>query len=241
MTREEIIKLAKALCTDFKCESNTMVDFCNSIIRELKQEPKTEKVIKMRDATPEERESVDKYVKSISKLTGVNFDTLVSEPSGDLISLETVIEWLKAKDIIKLSSQEETARKELKALLPVNPQEPSGDAISRVKHAIYKVCLSEGNKDIFVKILDEINKLSSVKQESCSNCCNGNQIEKAKLCQKSYLAGMEHKQEPKTGHWDRRACKCSECGYQITFSEYTEHKYKHCPNCGARMESEDKE
>lgn len=32
-------------------------------------------------------------------------------------------------------------------------------------------------------------------QEPCSNCCNGNQIEKAELCQKSYLAGMEHKQE----------------------------------------------
>ena len=35
----------------------------------VKQEPKTEKVIKMRDATPEERESIDKYIKSISKAT----------------------------------------------------------------------------------------------------------------------------------------------------------------------------
>lgn len=35
MTREEIINLARGLCTDFKCESDTMVDFCNSIIREL--------------------------------------------------------------------------------------------------------------------------------------------------------------------------------------------------------------
>lgn len=34
-----------------------------------------------------------------------------------------------------------------------------------------------------------------ISQEPCSNCCDGNQIEKAKLCQKSYLAGMEHKQE----------------------------------------------
>lgn len=32
-------------------------------------------------------------------------------------------------------------------------------------------------------------------QGSCSNCCNDNQLEKAKLCQKSYLAGMKHKQE----------------------------------------------
>ena len=49
----------------------------------------------------------------------------------------------------------------------------------------------------------------------------------------------ELEQEPKIGHWDTRACKCSECGYQITFSEYTEHKYKYCPNCGAKMEGEE--
>lgn len=35
-------------------------------------QPKTEKVIKMRDATPEEQEAVDKYIKSISKPTGIN-------------------------------------------------------------------------------------------------------------------------------------------------------------------------
>lgn len=44
--------------------------------------------------------------------------------------------------------------------------------------------------------------------------------------------------EPKIGYWDSRTCKCSECGYQITFSEYAERKYKYCPSCGARMESE---
>ena len=31
-------------------------------------------VFKMRDATPEERESIDKYIKSISKPTGIEFD-----------------------------------------------------------------------------------------------------------------------------------------------------------------------
>lgn len=34
-----------------------------------------------------------------------------------------------------------------------------------------------------------------VEQVPCENCCNGNQTEKAKLCQKSYLAGMGHKQD----------------------------------------------
>ena len=42
----------------------------------------------------------------------------------DVISRQAIIEWLKAKDIIKLSSQEEMARKELKALPSVNLQEP---------------------------------------------------------------------------------------------------------------------
>ena len=49
-------------------------------IEALEQEPKTEKVVKMRDATPEERESVNKYIKSISKPTGVDFWDLEQEP-----------------------------------------------------------------------------------------------------------------------------------------------------------------
>ena len=55
---------------------------------------------------------------------------LEQEPCDDVVSIEAVIEWLKAKDIIKLSSQEETARRELKAL-PSVEQEPNGDTISR--------------------------------------------------------------------------------------------------------------
>jgi hypothetical protein len=34
--------------------------------------------------------------------------------------------------------------------------------------------------------------IKELEQESCEDCCNGNQEEKAKLCQKSYIAGMEH-------------------------------------------------
>ena len=45
---------------------------------------------------------------------------LEQEPCNYAISLETAIEWLKTKDIIKMSSQEETARRELKALPSVN-------------------------------------------------------------------------------------------------------------------------
>lgn len=39
MTREEAIKIAQGLITDFKCESDTMVDFCNTVIKALEQEP----------------------------------------------------------------------------------------------------------------------------------------------------------------------------------------------------------
>ena len=53
-------------------------------------------------------------------------DRLERESCADAISCEAVIEWLKAKDIITLSSQEETARKELKALPSVTPQPKTG-------------------------------------------------------------------------------------------------------------------
>ena len=32
-------------------------------------------------------------------------------------------------------------------------------------------------------------------RSNCNVCCDGDQEEKAKLCQKSYLAGMEHGKE----------------------------------------------
>lgn len=80
--------------------------------------------------------------------------------------------------------------------------------------------------------------INALEQESCKYCCNGNQIEKAKLCQRSYLAGMEHKQEPKTGHWQDadymdewwgQVYICSECGESMIG------KSNYCPDCGARM------
>lgn len=39
MTKEEVIRIAQGLITDFKCESDTVVDFCNTIIKALKAEP----------------------------------------------------------------------------------------------------------------------------------------------------------------------------------------------------------
>lgn len=39
MKNEEAKRIAIGLRTDFKCESETMVDFCNTIIKALEQEP----------------------------------------------------------------------------------------------------------------------------------------------------------------------------------------------------------
>ena len=54
----------------------------------FEQDPKTVKVLKMRDATPEERESIYKYIKSISKptVTADNFWDLEQEPCDDMVS-----------------------------------------------------------------------------------------------------------------------------------------------------------
>lgn len=38
MTNEDALRIATGLRLDFKCESDTMVDFCNTIIKALKQE-----------------------------------------------------------------------------------------------------------------------------------------------------------------------------------------------------------
>lgn len=60
------------------------------------------------------------------RITDINFDDLMNIPSvtpqpcEDAISIDNVIEWLKNKDIIKLSTQEEIARKELRELPSVN-------------------------------------------------------------------------------------------------------------------------
>lgn len=96
-------------------------------------------------------------------------------PSENAIGMDAVIEWLKNKDIIKLSSQEKIARKELKELLSVTPRNnlatTSQDCVSRqaaidvVRKWFDKIQL---NSDI---CLDGIISLPSVtpKTEPCED------------------------------------------------------------------------
>lgn len=78
MTREEQVDWLCRLKADVNNEviftpwNKKFIEALDMAIKALEQEPKTEKIIKMREATPEERESIDKYIKSISKPTGVN-------------------------------------------------------------------------------------------------------------------------------------------------------------------------
>ncbi len=128
------------------------------------------------------------------------------------------------------------------------------DALENVWHEEFltdMVSISSGMVNTFydAPTIIEADDLPPVKpQELCSNCCNGNQIEKAKLCQKSYLAGMEHEQEPKTGHWTKdkepwggsQEWKCDKCNHIYDIHVvYSKMPYNFCPNCGARMESEE--
>lgn len=60
----------------------------------------------------------------------------------------------------------------------------------------------------------------------------------ARLCEAHYMAIKALEQEPKTGNWidmdeGFSPCECSECG-AVEFN-----KSNYCPNCGARMESEE--
>ena len=58
--------------------------------------------------------------------------------------------------------------------------------------------------------------------------------------------GVKYGTPLKTGHWiyeleDWNKWTCSECSWHKRTDIHIKLGYKYCPNCGARMESEDKE
>lgn len=105
------------------------------------------------------------------------------------------------------------------------------DIPEEVKYKVYNYGLSlcPSDKEQLIKA---IMNGTPLEQEPCENCCNGNQIEKAKLCQKSYLAGMEHKQET-TDEWQNgydRAWEEAEVFYE------KEEPTIPCDLCGFNMD-----
>lgn len=61
------------------------------------------------------------------------------------------------------------------------------------------------------------------------------------MCSDEWL-NAEYK-EPKTGHWirvDKDKLRCSKCDVIHFIAQYPQGKIVWCPNCGAKMESEDK-
>ena len=82
MTREERENAIR--CLKLWIEREPQLQTYKTCLEALEQEP-------MRNATPEERESVDAYIKSISKPTGIEFD---EEPNGDNVSRQAVLDYI---------------------------------------------------------------------------------------------------------------------------------------------------
>ena len=100
-------------------------------------------------------------------------------------------------------------------------QEPCEDAIDRAE-AMTEIMMFAGNvksdeEDVYIKVSDAVQLLR--------------ELPPANL------------QEPKTGHWIKSSngmfAECSDCGKHGEYGLLKQYKY--CPNCGAKMESEDKE
>lgn len=111
MTREEAIKVLNSYCSERYLADTSLQEACSvavealqaqaekpndmpwylkifdmeQIKRGLQAQADGDNVFKMRDATPEERESIDKYIKSISKPTGIEFDEEQEPKTGHWI------------------------------------------------------------------------------------------------------------------------------------------------------------
>jgi len=75
-------------------------------------------------------EIIDKYIER----KDIAIKALEQLPSEKCINRESVIEWLKDKDIIKTKNQEENARRELAKLPPITPQPKTGHWICHRDH-----------------------------------------------------------------------------------------------------------
>ena len=155
MLKEEVIKKLDSIY-----EAKTLIEINDllgySTTEELKdlpsvnpQESKTEKIIKMRDATPEEKESIDEYIKSIS------------QPSEDCIDRQSLIDnWNSCADMLMSEGDSEIVMGWIFNAPSVTPtQEPVLDKIRTeiVEYKDDKVIHAERNEmiDIVLEIIDK--------------------------------------------------------------------------------------
>lgn len=93
-------------------------------------------------------------------LEDLKFRALESQPCEDAISRESVIEWLKDKDIIKTKKQEENARRELIKLPSVTPQTrwiPCGERLpERVEWYLTSIKWDDGTERVTISWFDGI-------------------------------------------------------------------------------------
>lgn len=219
------------------------------------QEPKTEKVIKMRDATPEEQEAIAKYIKSISKPTGVEFDIDIDkkvESYGKLLK-HPVIKSIMGMDETQEQLDFIQPHKRIPVTLTV-----SGDLISRqaVLDKFQWHSGDESNK--YLTLWRFVENMPSVKLQPCEDAISKKVVldmledinaetEGVGFYYEHYVDYIKSlpsikPQEPQTGRWIKTigengitsAVRCSECGFED--NRYM--LFRYCPDCGAKMEVE---
>ena len=196
-------------CLEFRQLAEWLKDYK----RLLEQKPTiTSTVIKqMRDATPEEQEAIAKYIKSISKPTGIEFDIDIDkkvESYGKLLK-HPVVKHIMDEEQEQLDFVQ--PHKRIPVTLTVG-----GDCISRQQAKAYlydRINRLEDNElyDIFSVIIDDmVNELPSIKPQT------GHWI---KTIGENGITS---------------AVRCSECGFED--NRYM--LFRYCPDCGAKMEVE---
>lgn len=142
----------------------------------------------------------------------------------------------------QLTSYEQTINKLTKA---ISEQEPFNIETYCKEHFMVMV-----DKDVWDKAEKALEQKPKTDIRECGSC---------KHSKDGHMAGTEechecmweskYKQETQTGHWigideePHEDYECDKCGYVVsTFTANIEPhtEYKYCPNCGAKMESEEK-
>ena len=173
-------------------------------------------------------------VKEMQSALDMATKALEPQPCEDAISIESVIEWLKDKDIIKMKNQEENARRELGELPSAPPSynsiktelKPCEDCISReetlnkINELIAEyIPLMPIGWTLPLNIAKTINELPPVKPQS----------PKGKWIYSKYHTWI-----------------CSVCGENtrkytgvVPSEEKMKKRWHYCSICGAEMEGED--